>query len=136
MSPLDLTAAGALVETLYILQGFAGHLAMALLHVRGLLLGNGAEDGLPKVSEQRRNRDGYRQGERGGRQEAERRQLGQSPSERKREGHLVSRQRVSWRRRWWRFAEKSMKLLKVEPASFGRTRFAQFGDNHASPNLE
>ena len=51
MSPLDLTAAGTLVQTLYILQGFASHLTMALFHVRGLLLGDGAENGLPEIGE-------------------------------------------------------------------------------------
>lgn len=55
MSPLDLTAAGTLVQTLYILQGFASHLTMTLLHVRGLLLGDGTEDGLPEIGEQRRD---------------------------------------------------------------------------------
>lgn len=93
MSPLDLAAAGALVEVLYILQGFTGHLTVALLHVRGLLLGNGAQHRLPEVGEQRRNGDGDGQGESGGREEAERRQLGQSPSERKREGHGSTRRR-------------------------------------------
>ena len=57
MSPLDLTATGTLVQTLYILQGFASHLTMALLHVRGLLLGDGAENGLPEIGEQRRDRN-------------------------------------------------------------------------------
>lgn len=57
MSPLDLTAAGTLVETLYILQGFASHLAMALLHVRGFLLGDGTENGVPEIGEQRRDRN-------------------------------------------------------------------------------
>lgn len=90
MSPLDLAAARALVEILRILQGFSGHLAMAFLHVRGLFLGNSAKHRLPEVGEQRRNRNGDGQGEGGGRKEAERRQLGQSPSERKREGHVDS----------------------------------------------
>jgi hypothetical protein len=93
MSPLDLTAAGALVEILCVLQGLAGHLAMTLLHVRGLLLRYGAKHRLPEVGEQRRNRNGDGQGKRGGREEAERRQLGQSPSERKREGHVRTRRR-------------------------------------------
>jgi hypothetical protein len=88
MSPFDLTAAGALVKILCVLQGLAGHLTVALLHVRGLLLGNSAKHRLPEVGEQRRNRNGDGQSQRGGREEAERRQLGQSPSERKREGHL------------------------------------------------
>lgn len=94
MSPLDLTAAGALVKILCVLQGFAGHLAMTLLHVRGLLLGNSAKHRLPQIGEQRRNRNGDRQGESGGREEAKRRQLGQSPSERKSEGHVRLGRRV------------------------------------------
>lgn len=87
MSPLDLTAAGALVQILCVLQGLAGHLAMAFLHVRGLLLGDSAQHRLPEVGEQRRNRNGDGQGESGCREEAKRRPLGQSPSERKSEGH-------------------------------------------------
>lgn len=63
MSPLDLPAAGALVEALHILQGLACHLTVAFLHVRGLLLGDGAEDGFPEVGEDGRNGDGDRQGQ-------------------------------------------------------------------------
>lgn len=58
MGALRLTAAGALVQTLNILQTLSSHLTVAFLHVRGLLLGDGAEDGFPEIGEQRRNGDG------------------------------------------------------------------------------
>lgn len=51
MSPLDLTTARALVETLKILQSFASHLTMSLFHVGGLLLRDCAEDGFPEIRE-------------------------------------------------------------------------------------
>ena len=73
MGPLDLTTAGASVETFHILQGLACHLPMALLHMRGLLFWNSAEDGVPEVDEQRRNCD--RDGQREGLEEAERTNL-------------------------------------------------------------
>lgn len=137
MSPLDLAAAGALVEILYILQGFAGHLAMTLLHVRGLLLGNGAQHRLPEVGEQRRDRDGNGQGESGGREKAERRQLGQSPSERKREGHHSTRRSgMIVEAKVVEICGEIDEAFEGRACLFGPTRFAQFGENHASPNQE
>lgn len=44
MRALDLTTARTFVEVLNIFQSLTSHLTMALLHVRGLLLGNGAKD--------------------------------------------------------------------------------------------
>lgn len=73
MGPLDLTTAGACIEVIHILQGLACHLPVALLHMGGLLFRNSAEDGVPEVGEQRRNGDRDGQGE--GLEEAERRNL-------------------------------------------------------------
>lgn len=64
MSPFDLATPRALVQALHVLESFACHLTVAFFHVRGLLLGDGAEDGFPEVGEDRRNGDGDRQGER------------------------------------------------------------------------
>ena len=58
MSPLDVAATRAFTEALDILQSFSSHLPMSFLHVRGLFLRDGAEDGIPEVGEQRRNSDG------------------------------------------------------------------------------
>jgi hypothetical protein len=63
VSAFDLTAAWALVQRLDILQGLAGHLTVTLLHVGGLLLGDGAEDGFPKIGEERGDSDGDWEGE-------------------------------------------------------------------------
>lgn len=49
MRALDLTTAGTLVETLEVLQSFTSHLAVSLLHVRGLLLRHSPQDRLPDV---------------------------------------------------------------------------------------
>lgn len=58
MRPLDLTAGGAFVQTLNILQSLSCHLPMALFHMRSLVLGDSAEDGFPEIGEQGRNGDG------------------------------------------------------------------------------
>lgn len=63
MGALDLATSWALVQRLDILQGLSGHLAVALLHVGGLLLGDGAEDGFPEIGEERGNGDGDGKGE-------------------------------------------------------------------------
>lgn len=49
MGTLDLATAWAFIKTLHILEGLAGHLSMTLLHVGGLLLGNSAQDRVPKI---------------------------------------------------------------------------------------
>lgn len=64
MSPFDLATARALVQVLHVLKGFACHLTVPFLHMRGLLLGDGAEDGFPEVGKDRRNIDRDGQGER------------------------------------------------------------------------
>lgn len=46
---LHLPTSGACAETLDVLQSLASHLPMTLLHVRGLLLGDGAENRVPKA---------------------------------------------------------------------------------------
>jgi hypothetical protein len=51
VSALKLTATGALVEALHVFKSLAGHESMTLLHVRGLLLGNGTQDRFPNVGE-------------------------------------------------------------------------------------
>lgn len=43
-----------------VLQCLSGHLPVALLHMRRLLLWHGTEDGLPDVRDQRRDGDGNR----------------------------------------------------------------------------
>lgn len=58
MRPLNLTAGGTFIQSLNILQGLASHLTMALFHMRGLILGDSAEDGFPEIGEQRRDGDG------------------------------------------------------------------------------
>lgn len=139
MSPLDLTAAGTLIQILCVLQGLAGHLAMALLHVRGLLLGNGAKHRLPEVGEQRRNGNGDGQGERGGREEAQRRQLGQSPSERKSEGHCLTWPEGIGGRRVVEICGEIDEAFEGRAClfgSFGRTSFCTVRGSHARPDRE
>lgn len=52
MSTLDLATARASIKALHVFEGLAGHLSMTLLHVGGLLLRNGAQDGIPKIGEE------------------------------------------------------------------------------------
>jgi len=52
MHPLELSTSRALAQRGDILQRLAGHLAVALLHVRCLLLGHSLEDALPDVLQQ------------------------------------------------------------------------------------
>lgn len=49
MGTLDLTTARAFNEVGRILKRLAGHLAMTLLHVGGLLLRDGAQDRFPQI---------------------------------------------------------------------------------------
>lgn len=49
MRALHLATSGACAETLDVLQSLASHLSMTLLHVRSLLLGDGAENRVPKT---------------------------------------------------------------------------------------
>ena len=51
MRSLQVTAGGALVQSCSIVLSVVVHEAMALLHVRGLLLWDGAQDGLPQAGE-------------------------------------------------------------------------------------
>jgi hypothetical protein len=55
---LDLTTAWALDEVGRILEGLAGHLAMALLHMGGLLLGDGTQDRFPQIRQNSRDVEG------------------------------------------------------------------------------
>lgn len=66
MGALDLAASWTLVQRLDVFQSLAGHLTVALLHVGGLLLGDGAEDGFPEIGEERGDSDGDGEGECGG----------------------------------------------------------------------
>lgn len=49
MGTLDLATARAFIKTLHVFEGLAGHLSVTLLHVGGLLLRNGAQNGIPKI---------------------------------------------------------------------------------------
>lgn len=62
MGAFDLATSRAGAEILHVLQGLSSHLPMTLLHVRGLFLGHGPEDGIPDPRQQA----GDIQGERGG----------------------------------------------------------------------
>lgn len=55
MGTLDLATTRAFIKTLHIFESLAGHLSMTLLHVGGLLLRHGAQDGIPKIREDRRD---------------------------------------------------------------------------------
>ena len=58
MSALKLTATGALVEALHVFKSLTGHETMTLLHMRGLLLRDSAQDRFPNIGEQTGNIEG------------------------------------------------------------------------------